>query len=157
MRYIITHEQSEYNISPAIEDMCKEEKRRGFNNPDIYMGWFNKITEYISEFKNNLLSIKREGNIIIGFAASAKGNTLLNSTGVDTDIIDCIIDETPEKIGKFYPGVGIPIVGIENIMKMQPDYIVILSWNFKDEIIKKVKSLGYIGRFIIPIPKWEVI
>ena len=104
-----------------------------------------------------MLSIKEKGKKIIAFAASAKGNTLLNCTRIDEKIIDFIVDETPEKIGKFYPGVGIPIVGMENLMKNSPDYILILSWNFKDEIIKKVKDMGYKGKFIIPIPKWEVL
>ena len=157
MRYTIAHEGSKYIPSPAIKNLCKEEKRRGFNTSSIYMEWANKVKAFISEFRNNLLELKKEGKTIIAFAASAKGNTLLNSTGITNDIIDCIIDETPGKIGKFYPGVGIPIIGIENIMKIQPDYIVILSWNFKEEIIEKVRHLGYDKNFIIPIPRWEVI
>ncbi len=157
MRYIISHENSRHVPASAIKNLCKEEKRRGFDKPHIYTEWANKVTMFISEFKTNLLRLKKEDKTIIAFAASAKGNTLLNSTGISTDVIDCIIDETPEKIGKFYPGVGIPIVGIENIMKIQPDYILILSWNFKDEIIEKVRGLGYDKNFIIPIPRWEII
>lgn len=157
MRYIITREESVYTSSPIIEELCDEEIKRGFDKYDTYLEWANKVKEHISTFRNNLLELKKKNKTIIGFAASAKGNTLLNCANVDKSIINCIIDETPQKIGKYYPGVGIPIIDIENIIKLSPDYIVILSWNFKEEIIKKVKALGFKGKFIIPIPEWEVI
>jgi len=157
MRYIITREESEYQPSSDLEKICAEEKRRGFDKYESYAGWASKVCSFISNFRKNLLKLKAENKIIIGFAASAKGNTLLNSARIDDHIINCIIDETPEKIGKYYPGVGIPIVNISNIMEIVPDYIIILSWNFKDEIIAKVKALGYKGKFIIPIPTWEII
>lgn len=157
MRYIITRKESKYNPSPEIEKLCENERQRGFDKYGIYSNWSSKVKTYISDFRNNILALKRDNKIIIAFAASAKGNTLLNSAGIDETIVNCIIDETPEKIGKFYPGVGIPIIGIENIMEIVPDYILILSWNFKKEIIIKVRELGYKGKFIIPIPRWEII
>lgn len=157
MRYIIAREESDLEASPELEKICSEEIRRGFNEFETYSNWSDKVMTHITNFRNNLLDLKKQNKTIIGFAASAKGNTLLNCANIDKDIINCIIDETPEKIGKYYPGVGIPIVGLENIMKILPDYIVILSWNFQKEIIAKVKDLGYIGKFIIPIPSWEVI
>ena len=101
-------------------------------------------------------SLKNEGNTIVGFAASAKGNTLLNSAKIDSSIIDYIADETPEKIGKFSPGTGIPIVHMDKIRETNPDYIVILSWNFKQEIIDKLRNF-YDGKFIIPIPHFEIL
>jgi 2-polyprenyl-3-methyl-5-hydroxy-6-metoxy-1,4-benzoquinol methylase len=157
MRYIIAHENSKYIPSSAIKNLCNEEIRRGFNKDVVYLEWSEKVHSYISTFRGNLLELKRQNKTIISFAASAKGNTLLNCSNIGNDIIECIIDETPEKIGKYYPGVGIPIIGIENIMKISPDYIVILSWNFKEEIIEKIRALGYDKNFIIPIPRWEVI
>jgi hypothetical protein len=157
MRYIIANEGSLYSISPAIENLCKEERRREFDKYTVYKQWAVNVKDFIRDFKYNISDLKRQGKLIIGFAASAKGNTLLNSAEIDTCIIDCIIDETPEKIGKYYPGVGIPIVDIGNIMKINPDYILILSWNFKEEIIEKVRALGYKKNFIIPIPRWEII
>lgn len=157
MRYIITRKESKYIPSPDIEKLCNEERRRGFDKYDSYSTWSTKVKEFISTFRDNILALKNDNKIIIGLAASAKGNTLLNCAEIDETVINCIIDETPEKIGKFYPGVGIPIIGIENIMEIVPDYILILSWNFKEELIEKVKALGYKGKFIIPIPKWEVI
>lgn len=157
MRYIITREESKYKVSPEVEKLCNEEMRRGFNKPEAYIKWAQDVKAHISGFRQSLLDLKAEDNTIIAFAASAKGNTLLNCANVDSNVIDCIIDETPEKIGRFYPGNGIPIVGFENIARISPDYILILSWNFRDEIIKKIKNSGYTGKFIIPIPHWEVV
>lgn len=110
----------------------------------------------IENFSSKLLELKRKGYRIAAFAASAKGNTLLNASKMNTDIIAYIADETPEKIGKFSPGTGIPIVNKQEIIKNPPDYIVILSWNFKEEIMAKLKPI-YHGRFIIPIPEFEII
>ena len=157
MRYIIAREDSNYVPSPEIKKIMQQEEDRKFNTLSTYISWADKVHKSILDFKSNLINLVRKNKTIIAFAASAKGNTLLNSAGIDSTIVECIIDETPEKIGKFYPGNGIPIVGIEWIMKIHPDYILILSWNFKDEIIYKVKNLGYKGKFIVPIPSWEII
>lgn len=157
MRYIIARRESDHIPSPKLETLCDEERRRGFDKFEVYSGWANKVKQHISTFRDNILELKKEGNAIIGFAASAKGNTLLNAAGIDSSVLDCIIDETPQKIGKFSPGTGIPIVGLENIMKISPDYIVILSWNFAEEIMAKIKALEYKGKFIIPVPKFTVI
>ena len=157
MRYTITHLDNKHAVHDRLEILYSEEIKKEYNLFGTYMGWSGDVKNIINDFATNLLNLKKQGNTIIGFAASAKGNTLLNCAGINTDIVNCIIDQTPEKIGKFSPGTGIPIFGIENIIKISPDYIIILSWNFKEEIIKKIKDLGYLGKFIIPIPKWHVI
>lgn len=157
MRYIITRKESKYPISPEIEQICADEVINWFDKPDTYFTWANKVKYFISVFSTNLFKLKNQNKTIIGFAASAKGNTLLNCACINKTIVDCIIDETPEKINKFSPGTGIPIIGIENVMKINPDYILILSWNFKVEIMEKIKKLGYAGKFIIPIPEWQII
>jgi len=157
MRYIIAKDDSHYTPSTEIEKVKQQEIDRSFDKLSGYVEWANKVHKSILAFKNNLINLVSQNKTIIAFAASAKGNTLLNSAGIDSTIIECIIDETPEKIGKFYPGNGIPIVSIDYIMKIVPDYIVILSWNFKDEIIDKVKKLGYKGKFIIPISEWQIV
>ena len=75
---------------------------------------------------------------------------------MNTDIISYIADETPEKIGKYSPGTGIPIVNKQQLVKDAPDYLVILSWNFKDEIIEKLNKI-YHGKYIIPIPEFNIL
>lgn len=93
---------------------------------------------------------------IVGFAASAKGNTLLNYFGLNYNDIPVIIDQTPEKVGKFSPGTGIEIVDIDWLESNNPDYILILAWNFKDEIIAKLRPLTH-AKFIVLMPHFEII
>ena len=132
------------------------EKSDNLLDIDTYKRWAVGIKKQISDFTDQILKLKKEGSKIVAFAASAKGNTLLNSAGISTDIVEVIIDETPEKIGKFSPGTGIPIVGLDYLNHNQPDYILILSWNFKEEIMEKCRKT-YTGKFIIPIPEFSII
>jgi SAM-dependent methyltransferase len=121
-----------------------------------YQDWASKIyrMRYQIDEKLNVIA---ENHKLCAFAASAKGNTLLNFCGIDHNVIEFIVDQTPEKIGKYSPGTGIPIVGFEKIIEYQPDYVLILSWNFKEEIIAKLRPVIPNAKFIVPIPKWEVI
>ena len=115
-------------------------------------------SESIAEIKSQIVAgIKGLQGSIVGFAASAKGNTLLNYCGIDHTQIDFICDETPEKIGKFSPGTGIEIKGLEAIIEAQPDYILILSWNFQTEIINKLRPLCPNSKYILPIPTFQII
>ena len=98
---------------------------------------------------------KKAGKRIVGFAAAAKGITLLNACGLDNKTIDYIADGTSYKQGKFTPGGNIPVVSEEYLLDHKPDIVIILAWNFKDEIINKLKGRGY--TFVVPIPKVEVI
>ena len=104
-----------------------------------------------------LLELKKSGAKIAAFGASAKGNTLLNYAKMNTDIISWICDSTPEKIGKFSPGTGIPIVHISMIEKDAPDYLILGAWNFADVLMDNARKLGYKGKFIVPIPRFVII
>jgi ubiquinone/menaquinone biosynthesis C-methylase UbiE len=156
VRLKITHENSSIESNPSVDEYLSLEITRGFTTPERYRGWSGIVKSVIDEFSENIQYLKNAGYKISGFAASAKGNTLLNSAGIDYQILDYIADETPEKIGHFSPGTGIPIVHIDKIRTDPPDYIIILSWNFKQEIIEKLRKF-YDGKFIIPIPHFEII
>lgn len=118
-----------------------------------YLSYNDKVQDCINSFVKGLSAIN--GSVAC-FAASAKGNTLLNLVG-DLDKIKYIVDETPEKIGKFSPGTGLEIVPFVHLLVYPVDYLIILSWNFADEIISKCRKAGYKGQFIIPIPTWEIL
>jgi len=156
MRYTLARKESNHEVSESVHEICQKELKSGYNKIEKYLGWSGQVDKLSSDFASKLLDLKKQGFKIAGFAASAKGNTLLNYAGINTDIMDFIADETPEKIGKFSPGTGIPIVNKYEIEKQKPDYIVILSWNFKDEIIAKLNKI-YSGKYIIPIPSFEII
>jgi len=129
----------------------------GYNKIEKYFNWSEKVSSIVFAFKNNLFEIQQDHKKIAAFAASAKGNTLLNFSQINHTELLYIADETPEKIGKFYSGTGIQIVNKTELIKNPPDYLIILSWNFKEDIISKCKKLGYKGKFIIPIPNFEII
>lgn len=157
MRYVIAKDDSDHLTDNSVYEFQQQEILRGYDKYEAYSEWSEQVKELIHDFGIQLLKLKQEGKSIAAFAASAKGNTLLNCSGMNTDIIDYIADDTPEKIGRFSPGTGIPIVNPQRITKTQPDYVVILSWNFTEAIIDRVRKLGFKGKFIVPIPKFEVI
>ena len=156
VRVKIVHDDYDVEIKKSVIKYLINEKKRGYNSIDAYLNWSDLVKTVIEDFSVKIQDLKKNGYKIAAFAASAKGNTLLNSANIDNTTILYIADETPEKIGKFSPGTGIPIVHMDMIRDNVPDYIVILSWNFKQEIIEKLRNF-YDGKFIIPIPKFEII
>jgi dTDP-4-dehydrorhamnose reductase len=156
VRVSVTHKNNSLKIENSVSEFEELEMTLGYSSIEKYNQWSTTINQIVQEFALKLLELKKEGKKIAAFAASAKGNTLLNTIGSNTDLIRFIADETPEKIGKYSPGTGIPIVNKQAILKDQPDYIVILSWNFKEEIIEKLNKI-YNGKYIIPIPTFKVI
>jgi len=156
LRVSISNETSIHIPTVAVFDLVQDELAEGYLLYDKYSNWSKQVDKTIESFALNILDLKRKGYKIAAFAASAKGNTLLNSASINTDIIDYIVDETPEKIGKFSPGTGIPIVNKNRLVSDPPDYLVILSWNFKEEIMEKLKPI-YSGKYIIPIPSFQIL
>jgi hypothetical protein len=105
-----------------------------------------------------LIEAKRAGKKIVGYGAPGKGNTLLNYCGVRTDFIDFTVDRNIYKQGKFLPGTHIPILAPEYVRKVQPDYLLILPWNFKDEIMTQMAYIGeWGGKFVVPIPEARIL
>lgn len=157
MRYYISHHSSKYVADEIVYNSLIWEKQKQYNNLQIYKSWSEDIMDLISNFSINILELKKQGFKIGGFAASAKGTILLNSAGINTDIMEYICDDTPEKIGRYSPGSGIPIVQKQQLVKNPVDYLLILSWNFKDKLMEVAREVGFKGKFIIPIPTWQVI
>lgn len=157
IRMTIAQKESSHQVGESVIHFLREEENAGFNKIDRYKKWSKDINKVINNFGQQLLALKKEGHTIAGFAASAKGNTLLNSAGINTDIVDYIVDQTPEKIGKFSPGTGIPIVHIQTLTKKPVDFLIILSWNFALELMEKARDNGFKGKFIIPIPEFTIL
>jgi hypothetical protein len=132
-------------------------ERKYYSNINKYHGFAEDAHLSIRNFYSGINKLKVAGNKIAGFAASAKGNTLLNCAGITCGSISYIIDETPEKIGKYSPGTYIPIVSMLELERNPPDYLVILAWNFLDEIIYKTRMSGYKGKYIVPIPMFQIL
>ena len=149
IRVTIAHEESDHKVSRNVSTFVNAEIKGGYNKKDIYLGWSDKVYDMIENLNLNLQAIN--GNCI-GFGASAKGNTLLNSSKIDSKLVKFIADETPEKIGKYAAGTGIKIVGIDEIKGSEIEFCLILAWNFQFEIIKKLNPI-YKGKYLIPIPE----
>jgi len=149
VRVTLAPNASAHEVNANVSRFIETEQELGVGRFEWYADWANRVQTLIAKFAEQLVDLKMAGKHIAAFAASAKGNTLLNSARIGTDIVDYIVDETPEKIGRFSPGTGIPIVHKQTLIKHQPDYLVILSWNFAEEIIAKLAPI-YHGQYIIP-------
>jgi hypothetical protein len=104
-----------------------------------------------------LIRAKREGKSIVGYGAPGKGNTLLNYCGIRTDFLDYTVDRNPYKQGRFLPGTRIPIFHPDRIGETRPDYVLILPWNLKEEIMVQLAYVrGWGARFVVPIPEVRV-
>jgi hypothetical protein len=115
----------------------------------------------VEETKRKLLEFliraRREGKSIAGYGAPGKGNTLLNYCGIRTDFLEYTVDRSSYKQGKFLPGTHIPIYSPEKIQQTKPDYVLILPWNFKDEIMAQMSHIRkWGGQFVTPIPEVKV-
>lgn len=146
------------NISERVRAMNASEKEYGIAELKIYDSFREQVIETKRKLLELLITIKREGKTIVGYGAPGKGNTLLNYCGMRTDFFDYTVDRNPYKHGKFLPGTHIPIFSPEKITETKPDYLFILPWNLKNEIINQnafIRKWG--GRFIIPIPEASII
>jgi len=126
-----------------------------------HLRFYSFFTEQVKETKRAILEFlikaKRAGKTVVGYGAPGKGNTLLNYCGIRSDFIDYTVDRNPYKIGKFLPGTHIPIEAPERIQNTKPDYLFILPWNLKDEIMQQhayIRDWG--GQFVVPIPSIRV-
>ena len=157
LRVFIAPESGRTADKSVIELLTKE-KEHGFDNLETYEKWAKSVHLLIDNLSSNLRKLKLDGAKIAAFGASAKGNTLMNTCRFSTSTIDYIVDDTPEKIGKYSPGTGIPIVNRSALYKDRPDYLVVLAWNFIDDVVASTKEYAdQGGKYILPIPEFRVL
>lgn len=133
------------------------EKAGGFEEVDKYHSYGKKVEQTKSNLLNILTKVKSSGKSVIGYGAHAEAHTLLNYCGIGTDLLDYLADRNPSKQGKFLAGVHLPILSPEEIQKTKPDYVLILPWSIKTELMSQLSNIGnWGGRFIVPIPKLEI-
>lgn len=144
--------------SSSVDEFLKKEKQLGLTDADAYFGFSDKVVKNAERVKEMLVLLKQQKKKIVGYGASAKGNTLLNYFGIGNNILDYIVDTTPLKQDLYSPGTHIPVVHPDKIKKETPDYIFILAWNYADAIIEKEQALREKGvKFIIPVPEVRII
>ena len=130
------------------------ERTEGFETLPHYLGFQSRIDGLKRDFLRLLIDAKEAGKSVVGYGAPAKGNTLLNYCGVREDLLEYTVDRSPHKQGLFLPGTRIPIYAPERIMETRPDYVVILPWNIRIEVMEQMSAVrSWGGRFVVPIPE----
>ncbi len=141
-------------ISDRAIALKEREQTAGFSSIERYTNFDEQVRETKRKLLDFLITAKRAGKTVVGYGAPGKGNTLLNYCGIRTDFLDYTVDRNPYKHGKFLPGTHIPIYPPSKISETKPDYVLILPWNFKDEIITQMSCIrDWGGQFVIPIPE----
>jgi len=157
LRYYIGR-KGKHPISQNIHKFLELEKEKKAYSEKSLDEFANKVENHRKELLELLNDLKRKGKKIVGISAPAKGNTLLNYCKIGTEILDYITEKNPLKIGKYTPGMHIPVYSDEILLKDKPEYALILAWNFAEEIIKnneKYRESG--GKFIVPIPQPKIV
>jgi SAM-dependent methyltransferase len=154
LRVYISHKNNSIKITNSLKKLLKEESRY-VKKIKFYSNFKDKVKKIKNNLLNYLIKLNNNNKTVCAYGAAAKGNTLLNFAGVKSDLIKYVFDNASSKQGKFMPGSHIPILDPRNIPIIKPDYILILPWNIKEEIVKQLKLFKV--KFFIAIPKIKVL
>jgi hypothetical protein len=152
--------RAESPLAPAVSvaTLLAEEDARGMRAVDFYRGFGRRVEGLRSDLRALLARLKSEGRTIAAYGAAAKGSTLLNTFGIGRDTLDFVADRSTHKQGRYMPGVRVPIVPPSRLAEAMPDYTLLLTWNFADEILEQqaeYRRRG--GKFIVPVPDVRVV
>lgn len=156
--YACHQDDQSKTVQASTTEMINREDQRGFRTMECYTAFSDQVNQTKQALLRFLIDKKQAGKSIVGYGAPAKGNTLLNYCGIRTDFIDYTVDRSPHKQGTYLPGTHIPVYAPEKIKETKPDYVLILPWNLKDEVMKQmayIKEWG--GQFVVPIPEVQVL
>ena len=141
----------------AVEALLQRERDAGVSTPGYYSGLQPRADRIKYDLLRFLIAAKLAGKSVVAYGAAAKGNTLLNYAGVRPDLLRCVVDLNPAKQGKFMPGSRIPIVDPQQIDALQPDHVLILPWNLKNEVMQQLARIrAWGGSFVTAVPQLEV-
>ncbi len=155
LRIYVSHKHgSSHEVTEKVVEILKKEKDAGLLDEKVYHDFSRRVENVKHDLLKLLIDLHGKGKRIAGYGAPAKGNTLLNYCGIRTDLVEFTVDRNPAKQGKFLPGTHIPIYSTDKILQEQPDYVLILPWNIKNEIMQQMAGIREWGaKFIIAIPK----
>jgi len=156
--YACHSENASQSISRSITRLRDIEKGKGFTRMEFYSSFAEKVKETKRKILRFLIDAKQEGKTIAGYGAPAKGNTLLNYCGIRSDFIDYTVDRSPHKQGHYLPGTHIPIYHPDKVKETKPDYLLILPWNLKKEIMEQMSHIrDWGGKFVVLIPEVKIL
>ncbi len=155
--YACRAQDETHKIHPSVNDLVAQEEKAGLASALGYEGFAQQVKGSKLALVEFLVTAARQGKSVAGYGAPGKSATLLHYCGIGKDLIQFTVDRSPYKQGRFLPGSHIPIFHPDRIRETKPDYVIILPWNLKDEIMQQ---MGFIrewgGKFVVPIPKLEV-
>jgi hypothetical protein len=154
LRIYARHEEDESRpVSERARELRARELEAGLTTLAYYGAFDERVKETKCRLLEFLIDARRSGKSVVGYGAPGKGNTLLNYCGIRTDFLAYTVDRSPHKQGKFLPGTHVPIYPPARIFETKPDYVLILPWNLKDEVMKQMAAVrDWDGRFVVPIP-----
>jgi SAM-dependent methyltransferase len=155
--YGCRRENRSIQIEPRVSGLLAKEEKAGLSSPSGYEDFAARVKQTKIALVDFLLSAARQDKKVAGYGAPGKSATLLHYCGIGKDLIEYTVDRNPHKQGRFLPGSHIPIFHPQRIVETRPDYVVILPWNLKDEIMQQLDFIrNWGGRFVVPIPKLEI-
>jgi SAM-dependent methyltransferase len=144
-------------VKPSVTGLLAQERAWGVGDVATYASFGSRVERLKVSLRDTLLQLKARGDRLAAYGAAAKGSTLLNYVGIGKETLDFVVDRSPHKQGRFMPGVHLPIYAPSRLLEDMPDEVLLLTWNFADEILEQqrlYRELG--GRFIIPLPEVKV-
>jgi hypothetical protein len=148
-------------VGSRVSELLELEARKGYDRLERYLSFEDQVRATKRALLEFLIDAKNRGKRIVGYGAPGKGNTLLNYCAIRTDFLDFTVDRNPYKQGKFTPGTHIPILDPQRLNEARPDYVLILPWNLKEEIMQALGGEGGVaswgGKFVVPIPTVQVL
>ncbi|HEX2593232.1 MAG TPA: class I SAM-dependent methyltransferase [Rhizomicrobium sp.] len=158
LRLFVGHAEKARGESDTLKTFRKRELDAGLASPQVYAAFADRVKRCKRELLKCLIGLKDQGKHVVAYGAPAKGNTLLNYCGIGRDIIDYAVDRSPHKQNMLLPGTGIAVHASERIFETKPDYVLILPWNLKTEIMASMAGISeWGGRFIVPLPEAEIL
>jgi SAM-dependent methyltransferase len=159
LRIYACHADCKLFASSSRMEMLKEKEiAAGYDSIERYSAFSERVKNIKRDLVAFLIEAKRQNKSIAGYGAPGKGNTLLNYCGIRADFLDYTVDRNPYKHGKYLPGTGIPIFPVGRIAETRPDYLLILPWNLKEEVIQQMEFIrNWGGKFILPIPELTIL
>jgi SAM-dependent methyltransferase len=158
LRVYLAHADAWRRPTRRVSELLDRERALGYCDLATYASFTKRVQRIKRNLLSYLIGTKDEGKVICGYGAPGKGNTLLNYCGIGPDFLEFTVDRNPYKHGRFTPGMHIPIYSPEKIDQTRPDYILILPWNLKQEIVQQMRHVSEWGcKFIVPIPDVAII
>jgi SAM-dependent methyltransferase len=157
LRLVVTPAAARPAQSARFEALLREEQAWGVDRPEYYLALAQRVQTLRTELRSLLADLKQQGRRVAAYGASAKGSMLLNYCGIGRDVLDFVVDRSPLKQGRYLPGVHVPIHPPAKLLEARPDYVLLLTWNFLDEILQQQAEYRRGGgRFICPVPTVRV-